>query len=101
MNVYVGIDVSLRSVAICILDGSGTILKEVDLPCEVDEIAGYLQGSDHTVERIGFEAGSMSQMLFHGLKSLRLCQRCVTRRTGLTHAALRTFFEQAGTRRCT
>jgi len=28
MNVYVGIDVSLRSGAICILDGSGTILNE-------------------------------------------------------------------------
>jgi len=67
MNVYVGIDVSLRSGAICILDGSGTILNEVDLPCEVDEIAVYLEQSGYTVEQIGFEAGSMSQMLFHGL----------------------------------
>ena len=65
MNVYVGIDVSLRSVAICILDVLGTILDEVDLPCEVDAVADYLQGSGYSVERIGFEAGSMSQMLFH------------------------------------
>ncbi len=67
MNVYVGMDVSLRSVAICILDGSGAILSEVDLPCEVDAIAAYLREAGYSVEWIGFEAGAMSQMLYHGL----------------------------------
>lgn len=67
MNVYVGLDVSLRSVAICVVDGAGAILEEVSLPCEVEAIADHLRQSGRVVERIGFKAGAMSQMLFQGL----------------------------------
>ena len=67
MTNYVGLDVSLRSVAMCVLDASGAILEELSLPCEVEPIAEYLRQSGYNVERIGFEAGTMSQMLFHGL----------------------------------
>lgn len=67
MNVYVGLDVSLRSVAMCVVDGSGGIIEEVGLPCEVKPIADYLRQAGWKIERIGFEAGTMSQMLFQGL----------------------------------
>jgi transposase len=67
MSVFVGLDVSLRSVALCVVDVAGGILDEASLPCDVDAIATYLRGLGEPVERIGFEAGTMSQTLFHGL----------------------------------
>ncbi len=67
MNVFIGLDVSLRSVALCVLDATGNVIEEVNLPCEVREIADHTRTSKYAVERIGFEAGTMSQALFHGL----------------------------------
>jgi transposase len=67
MAYFVGLDVSLRSCALCIVDGKGTVLLERDLPCDVGDIAECLSHFPHPVERIGFEAGTMSQHLFFGL----------------------------------
>jgi len=68
MDYYAGLDVSLRSCALCIVDAKGTVLLERDLPCEVSDIAVCLASFPHPIERVGFEAGTMSQHLFHGLK---------------------------------
>ncbi|MEH6836909.1 MULTISPECIES: IS110 family transposase [Falsihalocynthiibacter] len=65
---YVGLDVSLRSCALCIVDSKGTVLFERELPCEVSDIAECLEAFPHPIERVGFEAGSMSQHLFFGLR---------------------------------
>jgi transposase len=67
MEYYVGLDVSLRSCALCIVDSKGVVLFERELPCDVNEIAECLSGFPHPIERIGFEAGAMSQHLFFGL----------------------------------
>lgn len=69
MEYYAGLDVSLRSCAICVVDGKGTVLRESDLPCEIKEIAGYLTALAIPIERIGFESGTLSQYLFYGLKA--------------------------------
>jgi transposase len=67
MEYFVGLDVSLRSCALCIVDGKGTVLLDRDLPCDVRDIAECLLHVPHPVERIGFEAGTMRQHLFFGL----------------------------------
>jgi transposase len=67
MEYYAGLDVSLRSCALCIVDSKGTVLFERELPCEVSDIAECLAGFPHPIERVGFEAGAMSQHLFFGL----------------------------------
>ncbi len=69
MGYYVGLDVALRSVALCVIDGDGEIVLERALACEVGEIAEYLHSFGKPIERIGFEAGTMSQTLFYGLKA--------------------------------
>jgi transposase len=69
MRYFVGLDVALRSVALCVVDGDGEIVLERALACEVDEIVTCLTGFGHPIERIGFEAGTMSQTLFHGLQA--------------------------------
>ena len=43
------------------------MLLERELPCEVAVIADCLRGLPYAIDRIGFEAGTMSQHLFHGL----------------------------------
>ena len=69
MDYFVGLDVSLRSCAVCIVDGKGTVLFERELPCEVGDIAACLAGFPYAIDRVGFEAGTMSQHLFFGLKA--------------------------------
>ena len=39
MEYYAGLDVSLRSCALCIIDEKGTVRLERELPCEVEAIA--------------------------------------------------------------
>lgn len=69
MEYYAGLDVSLRSCALCIVDTKGKVLLERELFCDVDDIAHCLSQFPHPVERVGFEAGTMSQHLYFGLQS--------------------------------
>jgi len=69
MQYFVGLDVALRSLALCIIDGEGKIVLEQALLCEVEDITSCLEQFGHPIVRIGFEAGTMSQTLFHGLKA--------------------------------
>ncbi|WP_193757813.1 IS110 family transposase, partial [Pseudovibrio sp. W64] len=68
MEYYAGLDVSLRSVPICVINGEGKIVFEHSVACEVDVIASTLTKASLPITRIGFEAGTMSQPLFYGLK---------------------------------
>lgn len=67
MEYFADLDVSLRSCAICVVDSKGAVLCERELPCEVGEIAGYLAALPFSIERIGFESGTLCQHLFYGL----------------------------------
>lgn len=67
MEYFVGLDVSLRSCALCVVDAKGDIVLERELACDVDEITECLMDFPHPISRIGFEAGTMSQHLFYGL----------------------------------
>ena len=68
MDYYVGLDVSLRSVAICVIASDQTVFER-SLVCEVADIAESLKGLPRSDLRIGFEAGAMSQHLFFGLRA--------------------------------
>ena len=68
MDYFAGLDVSLRSCALCIVDAKGVVVFERELPCDVDDIAHCLERFAHPITRVGFEAGTMSQHLFYGLK---------------------------------
>ncbi len=67
MEYFAGLDVSLRSCALCIVDSKGKVMLERDLLCEVGDIAECLTDFAYPIERVGFEAGTMSQHLFFGL----------------------------------
>jgi len=80
MEYFAGIDVSLRSCALCIVDGKGNVLLERELPCEVSDIAEYLGAFPYPIERVGFEAGTMSQHLFFGLTKVGFDVVCMEAR---------------------
>ncbi|MGB5862741.1 MAG: IS110 family transposase [Sulfitobacter sp.] len=69
MEYYAGLDVSLRSCAVCIVDTKGKVVLERELTCEVSDISGWLRKFAYPIERVGFEAGTMSQYLFFGLQA--------------------------------
>ncbi len=90
MNNYVGLDVSLRSCALCIIDTNGKIVLERELACEVEVIVECLSQCEFRIERIGFEAGALSQHIYFGLKSAGFDVVCMeARQVNAALAAMR------------
>jgi len=69
MVFHTALDVSLRSVSICIIDGNGNICFEDKVVSEVDEIAAALQRFSPEIRSVGFEAGTLTQYLSYGLQA--------------------------------
>lgn len=67
MSYFAGLDVSLRSVAVCVIDESGKIVIERTVPFEIEDVVACLRSVDGVVAQVGFEADVMSQHLYHGL----------------------------------
>src|SRR5215208_7126349 len=68
MNYYAGLDVSLEETAICVVDGSGLIVKEVRAASEPEALIAALKAIDVPLERIGLEACSLTAWLHDGLR---------------------------------
>ena len=69
MNYHTALDVSLRSVSICIVDEEGTIQFETKVPAEVEEIDKCLRRFNPDIQSVGFEAGALTQYLTYGLQA--------------------------------
>jgi len=69
MTYFAGIDVSLRSVNICIVDDDGECVAESKLSSDVQEIIRYLDNLEYDVDLVGLEAGTLAQYLTYGLQS--------------------------------
>ena len=69
MTYYAGLDVSLRTVNICVIDGQGKFFAETKLASDVQDIISYLDDLDIEVESVGPEAGTLTQYLTYGLQS--------------------------------
>ena len=72
MEQYAGIDVSLDSASVCIVDAQGKILKEAKVACEPQALIAWLAAHGTPMARIGLEAGPLSQWLFAGLRAAGL-----------------------------
>lgn len=64
MNYYAGIDVSLECSSVCIVDAAGTIVREGKAETTPEAVMGWLASLGHPLERIGLEAGPLSQWLY-------------------------------------
>jgi transposase len=69
MEYYAGIDVSLESSSICVVDGSGRIIREAKVSSEPDTLLTWFKGLGlgFGLARIGLEAGPLSQWLYAGM----------------------------------
>lgn len=68
MTYYAGIDVSLRTVNICVVDDDGELVAETKLSSDVQEIVAYLDELEYSIDIVGLEAGTLAQYLTYGLQ---------------------------------
>ena len=69
---YVGLDVSMRKTAVCVMDASGKVVREASVETAPDAIAKVIAAVSESVERVGMEAGSSSPFLARELAALGL-----------------------------
>jgi transposase len=72
MEHYAGIDVSLEYSSVCVVDGSGKIVREVKVESEPAPLIGWLGSLGFELGRIGLEAGPLSQWLYTAMKQVGL-----------------------------
>jgi transposase len=71
MNHYAGIDVSLESSTICVVDGAGKILRETKVASEPEALIAWFWSLGLALDRIGLEAGPLSQWLYAALREAK------------------------------
>lgn len=64
---YAALDVSLRSVAICIIDEAGKVRFERSVPSDVPDIVRCFNDFGQPIHQVGLEAGTLTQHLTCGL----------------------------------
>lgn len=72
MNHYAGIDVSLEQASICVVDGNGKIVREGKAASEPEALIGWFASLGGGLERIGLEAGPLSQWLYSAMREAGL-----------------------------
>jgi transposase len=72
MEHYAGIDVSLEYSSVCVVDGTGKIVREGKVASEAEALIAWFGSLGLGLERIGLEAGPLSQWLFGGMKQAGL-----------------------------
>lgn len=68
MTYYAGLDVSLRSTHLCVIDDDGELLAEGKTDSEVADIIAFLHALDVDFLEVGLEAGTLTQYLTYGLQ---------------------------------
>ena len=80
MEHYVGLDVSLRLTAICIVDRTGKIEREGVVASNPEAIAAFVKSHAPQVARIGLETGATSTWLWTELNKMGLPVICIDAR---------------------
>lgn len=81
MKHYVGLDISVKTTSICILDQEGNIVCEHKAIIRPDDLVDMLKSrTDLNIDRVGLEAGPLSQWLFDRLAKAGLPVICIETR---------------------
>lgn len=64
---YAGIDVSVEESSVCVVDGSGRIVREAKVASDPEALVRFLESCGVEITRVGLEAGPLSQWLHAGL----------------------------------
>ena len=80
MQDYVGLDVSLKQTAVCVVDQVGKIKREAMVASDPDAIAQFITAHAPHVARIGLETGATSTLLWTELNRRGLPVICIDAR---------------------
>ena len=80
MELYVGMDVSLKETLICVVDNDGKIQCEGTVISEPEALAGFIKANAVKVKRFGLETGPTSTWLWHELRARGLPVICIDAR---------------------
>jgi len=80
MDYFAGLDVSVKDTSVCIVDGTGKLVREVKVASEPDALLQVRRNRAYRFKRIGLEAGPLSQWLFSALGEANLPVICVETR---------------------
>jgi transposase len=86
MRQYAGLDVSLKEVSICVMDGEGSVVHRGTVVTDPEAVAQYFAEKQVAPDRIVHESGQLSIWLQRGLVRLGLAAVCIDAR--LAHKAL-------------
>ena len=87
MEYFVGLDASLETVNMCIVDQDGSVVLEQKVDAEPKHIVALLKRFGRPLKRIGLEAGPTSSWLFSELRAAgypALCLECRHVKAGLS-----------------
>jgi transposase len=79
-KLYAGLDVSLELTSVCVVDAEGRIAAEAKVSTDPAAISAALLALEDSFERVGLEAGPLSQWLSFGLKDAGLPVCCIETR---------------------
>ena len=80
MEQYAGLDVSLESTSVCVVEADGRVVREAKVASEPEALIAWFQAHDTPMARIGLEAGPRSQWLFAGLRAAGLAAELIETR---------------------
>src|ERR1700722_5546149 len=72
MDYFAGIDASLETANICIVDQDGAVLREEKVAAEPEALIGAFGRFGKPLKRVGLEAGPLSTWLYKGLRDAGL-----------------------------
>jgi transposase len=77
---YIGLDVSARTVNLCVVDQDGRVAHERKLTSDPEEIAHHILSLPFDIVRVGLEAGMLSQHIYGRLAEANIPVVCVETR---------------------
>ena len=80
MKQYAGIDVSLEYSSVCVVDADGRIVREAKVLSEPDALIAWFCEYGVAMERIGLEAGPLSQWLYAAMAKAGLAVELIETR---------------------
>jgi transposase len=77
MKHYVGLDVSLKETAICVVDENGVVIREGKAFSDPEAIIAWLNESGLSVAKVGLEIGGLARWLYGELRAGGLQAICI------------------------
>ena len=77
MQYYIGLDVSLAETSVCVLDETGTIVREAKVVSDPEALCELIRDLELPIALIGMETGQLSNWLYHGMRDANLPIICV------------------------